>query len=76
MQKATASKPVNYIKWTDKNHYDVGKYASEHGNAAAVRNFKKGFPNIKESTVREFKKRYEKQIQGEKKKHLNHLRKL
>lgn len=70
MQKATASKPVNYIKWTDKNRYDVGKYASEHGNAAAVRNFKKGFPNIKESTVREFKKRYEKQIQEDKKKHL------
>ena len=39
------------------------KYTSEHGNVAAVRYFKKGFSKIKETTVREFKKKYEKQQQ-------------
>ena len=55
------------MKWNDENRYFIGKYASEHGNTAAVRNFQKQFPNIKESTVEEFKKRYEKQLQEAKK---------
>ena len=39
------------------------KQIGEHGNAVAVRHFKKGFSKIKETTVREFKKKYEKQQQ-------------
>ena len=38
-QEASARKYVNYIKWTDENRYSIGKYACEHGNTAAVRNF-------------------------------------
>ena len=63
LQEATVQKASKYTKWTDENRYAVGKYAFEHGTAVAVRNFKKDFPNIKESTVREFKKKYEKQLQ-------------
>ena len=70
MQKATTSKSTGYTRWTVKNRFDIGKYASEHGNAAAVRNFRKEFPNIKESSVREFRKRYEQKIKEEKKKNL------
>ena len=46
------------------------KICLEHGNTAAVRNFQKQFPSIKRSTVREFQKRYEKQLQEAKKRNL------
>ena len=68
MQQATVQKASKYTKWTDENRYAVRKYASKHGTA--VRHFKKDFPNIKESTVREFKKKYEKQLQEIKKQNL------
>ena len=70
IEKATTSKSTGYTRWTDKNRFNIGKYASENWNAAAVRNFKKDFPNIKESSVREFKKRYVQKIKEEKKKNL------
>ena len=63
MQEATVQKAWKYKKWADENRYAFGKYASEHGNAVAVRHFKKGFSKIKETTVREFKKKYEQQQQ-------------
>ena len=47
----------------DNNQYTFGKYTSEHRNADAVCHFKKIFSKIKESKVRELKKRYEKQLQ-------------
>ena len=70
LQEATVQKASKYTKWTDNNRYSVGKYASEHGNAATALHFKKEFPNIKESTVREFKKKYEKQLQKAKEQNL------
>ena len=40
----------------------MGKYASETGTSAAVRKFQPDFPKIKESTIREFKKKYEEEL--------------
>ena len=60
LQEATVQKASKYTIWTDENRYAVRKYASEHGNAAVVRHFKTNFLNIKENTIREFKKKYEK----------------
>ena len=60
LQEATVQKASKYTKWTDENRYTVRKYASKHGNA--VHHFKKDFSDIKKSTVREFKKKYEKQL--------------
>ena len=57
---------TKYIKWTDTDRYDVGKYSSEHGTAASVRRFKRKFPKLNESTARYFKKRYENSL-GERK---------
>ena len=45
--------------YTDKYHYSIGKYASCHGVAASVIAWKNTYPNLNESTVRGFKKRYE-----------------
>ena len=36
---------VTYIKLSDKDRYDIRKYASKHGPAAAVREFKRKFQN-------------------------------
>jgi len=44
-----------YHKWTDKERYEIGKYAAENGNIRTVRSFEKKFPTLSESTVRSFK---------------------
>ena len=51
-----------YHKWTDKERYEIGKYAAENGNIRTVRSFEKKFPTLSESTVRSFKKRYFEQL--------------
>lgn len=45
-----------YQTFTAEERYQIGKYASEHGNSAAMRYFK--FKHLKESTVRTFKSKY------------------
>ena len=40
----------------------MGKYASENGTSAAVRKFRPDFPKINESTIRQFKKKYEEEL--------------
>ena len=40
----------------------MGKYASETGTSAAIRKFRPDFPKINESTIREFKKKYEEEL--------------
>ena len=40
----------------------MGKHASETGTSTAVRKFRLDFPKINESTIREFKKKYEEEL--------------
>ena len=40
----------------------MGKYASETGTSAAIWKFRPDFPKINESTIREFKKKYEEEL--------------
>ena len=47
-----------YTIYTDQDRAKIGKYASEHGNDRARKKFLKDFPNLHESTVRNFKKLY------------------
>ena len=62
----SSEKPVNrspqYRKWTDKQRYTIGKYTVENGNANTLRKSKTEFPNMSESTVRTFKKRYYEEV--------------
>ena len=46
----------------------VGKHASIHGTASAVRKWKKDYPQVNESTIRGSKKCYEAQINEERQK--------
>ena len=58
----------NYKKYTDEDRYKIGKYASENGSTATVRKFKSDFPKLKESTVCDFKRKYEEKLNISKKK--------
>ena len=56
----SVNRSPQYRKCTDKQRYTIGKYAAE--NANKLRKFKTEFPNLSESTVRTFKKRYYKEV--------------
>ena len=58
---------TKYIKYTDTDRFNIGKYASEFGTASAVRHYKPIFPKLVESSVRSFKTKYESQLEAEKK---------
>ena len=54
----SVNRSAQYRRSTDKQRYTIGKYAAENGNANTLRKFKTEFPNLSESTVRTFMKRY------------------
>ena len=70
------SKRGAYKVYTDKDRYSIGKYASCHGVAASVRAWKKTYPNLNESTVRGFKKRYEAKLKEASRKNVSPKKKL
>lgn len=47
-----------YTTYAAKDRARIGKYALEHSNNKATRRFLVQFPNLKESTVRNFKRAY------------------
>ena len=60
VRQAVSKKRGEYNKYSAKDKADIGKYASEHGVAKAVRHFKD--KDVKESSVRDWKKLYEKEL--------------
>ena len=58
----------NYKKYTYEARYKIGKYASEIGSAATFRKFKSDFTKLNESTVCDFKGKYEEKLKISKKK--------
>ena len=59
---SSSSKRGQYTEFSDTDQFDIGKYASEHGPAAAVQKFSEEFKTLNKSTVRGFCKKYSKQI--------------
>ena len=55
---------TTYRKYSPRDPYIIGKYANETGSTAAVRKFMSKFPNLNESTVREFRKKYLDQLKS------------
>ena len=45
----------SYVHYSPKDKARIGKYTLENGNINAISHFKKEFPALKESTVRNFK---------------------
>ena len=52
----------SYKAYSDKDRFSIGKDASMYGPASTTRKWKKTYPNLNESTVRGFKKRYDAHI--------------
>ena len=57
-QYENGSKRSSYVKYSENERFMIGKYSNENGSAAATRKFRKRFPNVNESTVRGFQKKY------------------
>ena len=62
------SKRGKYTVYTDEAHARIGHYAGINGNERARKHFLSEYPNLTESTVRNFKKMYLMKMREEKKK--------
>ena len=61
-------KRESYVKYTPEDRYKIGKYGSENGPAAAVRQFKSRFPKLNESTVGSLRRKYQSELTRSKQK--------
>ena len=50
---------------TDEDRYVIATYCAQHGPIATVKHFKSKFPNLKESTARNFRDKYRKLLSKE-----------
>ena len=57
------SKRNSYQKWTDKQRFQIGKYAAENGPAAPSRKFTTKQKPLNESTVRRFCSLYKRELE-------------
>ena len=51
-------KRQSYAHYSGEMRAKIGKHAAENGNEKARKHFSKDFPDLKESTIRNFKKKY------------------
>ena len=70
------SKHGAYKVYINKDCYSIGRYASCHGVATSVREWKKTYPNLNENTMRGFKKRYKAKLKEASRKNASPKKKL
>ena len=58
----TSNRPKNYRKWSEKERYEIGKYAAIHGSRAAERMFHTKEKLLSECNARIFSKLYNEEI--------------
>ena len=58
----TSSRPKNYRKWSEKERYEIGRYAAIHESRAAIRKFHTKEKPLCESNTRGFSKLYKEEI--------------
>lgn len=63
-QKSRPKKHKAYTTFSDEMRANIGRYAAENGNAAALKKFHSDITDLGESTVRLFKKRYLEQFKN------------
>ena len=66
-KKALNPRRKKYNEYTASDRFRIGKYRTKNGSRRTARAFQKEFPNLNESSVRNFMKKYAKE-QGLKKK--------
>jgi len=65
---STTSKRSNkYVRWSDKERFEIGKYASIHGSRAAERKYHTQNKPLNESSARRFAKAYKEEIRNARK---------
>ena len=57
-----SNRPKNYRKWSEKERYEIGKYAAIHGSGAAEKKFHTKEKPLSESNARRFSKLYKEEI--------------
>ena len=62
-QVRQVGKKNSYQKWTDKQRFQIGKYAAESGPKAAARKFTTKQNPLNESTVRRFCNLYKRELE-------------
>ena len=63
VQDVSSGKRSQYVKYSDVDRFNIGKYANENGPAATVRKFSSKFTALNESTVRTFRQKYREEVQ-------------
>ena len=56
--KKQSPKRKSYTHFADKQRANIARYAAENGKNNAIKDFENEFPDLKESTIRNFKKKY------------------
>ena len=59
-------KKKRHLIYEEKDKQDVAKYAAQCGNTAAIRKFKQRFPNLNESTIQPWLKKYRENLKENK----------
>ena len=62
-----SQKRKTYCRWSDKDRFQIGKYATVHGTAAAAKKFATKDKPLNESSARRFSALYKEEIKKEKK---------
>ena len=58
----TSNRPKNYRKWSEKERYEIGKYAAIYGSRAAERKFHIKEKPLSKGNARRFSKLYKEEI--------------
>ena len=66
MQPLDAKKKRRFV-YEKKDNRDIAKYSAQCGTIAAIRKFKRRFPNLNENTVRSWPKKYKEKLKEKKK---------
>ena len=66
MQPVDAKKNRRFV-YEKKDNRDIAKYSAQCGTIAAIRKFKRRFPNLNENTARSWLKKYKEKLKEQKK---------
>jgi len=63
LSRPKQAKRKPYQRWSNKERFQIGEYASLHGSSAAVKMFRTNEKTLSETTARRFSKLYKKELQ-------------
>ena len=58
LSEGETDKRGKYKQYTERNRLAIGRYAEQNGPRITARKFDKQYPNLNESTIRSFLKKY------------------